>query len=98
MGRDPLESIISIHDLKQAEWFTTDEAGITNLKRKTRKNAREFLYLRKGEDFGAFIQMLYELYSQQPEQIQITYDLYFNQFATILECISIKRILEYDWE
>ena len=97
MSRNTEQSIISIYNLQQAEWFITDEAGITELKRQIRMRAQEYLYLRKGEDFGAFIQMLFELFSQSPDVIQTVLDSYFRTYDSILKDININKIIALDW-
>lgn len=97
MSRE-IESInVDFNSIKNCEWFTTDQAGISWIKRITRQETREFLYLRKGEDFGGLLQFLVELASQAPEQIEATFSLYMDTFPDLLKDIDYQSLVKLDW-
>lgn len=98
MGRNPDAALLTISRTASGEWFTADEAGVSDLKMLTRGGATKFLYLRKGEDFGAFAQMLLELLSRDPDQIRATIDLYQATFPTLMASIDVDKVLEMDWK
>ena len=54
MARNAEDARLEFADFS-GEWFIADEAGVSRLKLEVRKRAKEYLYLRKGEDFGAVI-------------------------------------------
>lgn len=97
MSRDVDKAELNFYKLRDSEWFEANSSGISQLKMMTRQDAHEFLYLRKGEDFGGVMQMLFELMSQSPEVIQATYSMYLSHIPEIASEVSLDALLEVDW-
>jgi len=95
---DVEKAVLKHHSLKRTQWFEANLAGISQLKREVHKNANEFFYLRKGEDFGAFIEMLLELMVQTPEQITSVFSLYFERFPELAASLDLHKLTEIDWK
>lgn len=98
MTSDVEKAVLKLHSLRGGKWFEADLAGISQLKREVHRKADEFLFLRKGEDFGAFIEMLLELMAHTPEQITAVFSLYFERFPELAASIDLQRLTEIDWK
>jgi hypothetical protein len=61
MSRNVKNEILNFHRVSgRTKRFEANLSGVSALKRGVHGRAREFLYLRKGEDFGAFIEFMVE--------------------------------------
>lgn len=100
MGRDAGQYTLNFADFS-GRWFVADEAGISRLKRQVRMRAKKRLWLRKGEDFGAVIQMLFEAYNSGPEAIEAMWDAYLaSEIKDELAGLTLQSLLnnEPNWE
>lgn len=97
MTYDVEKACLKFHGIGRGEWFVSDLAGISQLKREVHRNADEFLLLRKGEDFGAVLEMLCELIAHSPEKIETIYTHYFEHFPEVASSVNLKKLLEMDW-
>lgn len=98
MTSDVEKAVLNTYGLRGGKWFEADLAGISQLKREVHRNADEFLFLRKGEDFGAFIEMLYELMAQTPEQIAAVFSLYYGRFPVVAASVDLQKLSDIDWK
>jgi len=96
MGRDAGNDRLAFNDFA-GKWFVADEAGVSRLKRDVRKRAQKFLYLRKGEDFGAVIQMLLEAYNSGATAIEAIWNAYSASGDVNLAGITLDSLLESDF-
>lgn len=99
MGRDAQNDKLDFAEFS-GQWFVADEAGISRLKRDVRIRAKEFLWLRKGEDFGVVIQMLLEAWNSGDEAIEKVWNAYssnpdFNLSGLTLNSLQNLQILEW---
>lgn len=76
--------------------FEADEPGVTLLKDDFRNEAEEFLFLRKGEDFGAFLIQAMEALSWGPDIMKTLYYAY--EPITDFAGFHIENALELDWD
>ncbi|HDH08720.1 MAG TPA: hypothetical protein ENG96_04495, partial [Gammaproteobacteria bacterium] len=99
MGRDAESYKLDFAELS-GKWFVADEAGVSRLKREVRIRAKEYLYLRKGEDFGCVIQMLFEAWNSGSVDIQLIWDAYSTNLDPLydLSNISLNSLLDLDLE
>ena len=78
----------------EVQRFDADEPGVTHLKVDTENEAQEFVYLRKGEDFGGFITQLIHAASFGIDQLTILIKAYAPLNPEIMK-IHIKEPLEH---
>lgn len=97
MSRDVDDIVFNSYEVKNSQWFVANKSGISQLKLMTRQEAHEFLYLRKGEDFGCVMQMMYELLSQSPETIHATYSMYQSHFPQLADIVSVEDLINLNW-
>ena len=97
MERDVEKEFLRDYQVKGGKWFEANLAGISGLKREVHKNANEFLFLRKGEDFGAFIEMLLELMSQSQDVINKVFSMYLERFPELNPRVILEKLIELDW-
>lgn len=96
MGRNAGNDRLVLSEFN-GKWFVADEAGVSRLKRDVRKRAKEFLYLRKGEDFGAVIQMLLEAYNSGASAIEAIWTAYSSSADVSLAGITVDSLLKSDF-
>ena len=97
MTSDVEKAVLKFYGIERGKWFEADLAGISQLKREVHRNADEFLLLRKGEDWGAVIEMLFELMAQSPETIEFVFSHYFEHFPEVASSVNLNKLLEMDW-
>lgn len=73
--------------------FESDEPGVARLKVETELEAEEYLYLRKGEDFGGFVTELIQAASLGINQLTMLIEAYAPLAPDLLN-ISIKETIE----
>lgn len=98
MTTDVEKAALKLYSLRDGKWFEADLAGISQLKREVHKKADDFLFLRKGEDFGAFIEMLLELMAQTPDIQNEVFSLYFKRFPELAASVDFQKLTEIDWK
>lgn len=98
MSRDVDNALLNYHKFGDSEWFEANSSGISQLKLITRQDANEFLYLRKAADFGAVMQMLFELISQSPDTIHTVYSAYLSQIPELGITVSADDMINLNWE
>ena len=96
MGRNAEGDRLEFADFS-GKWFIADEPGISCLKREVRRRAKEYLYLRKGEDFGAVIQMLLEAYNSGAPAIEAIWNAYASSDDIDLAGITLDSLIESDF-
>jgi hypothetical protein len=79
------------------KWFVADEAGVSQLKRDIRIRAQKFLWLRKGEDFGAVIQMLLEAWNTSSMAIENVWNAYSSNLDYDLSNLTLKSLKDQDF-
>lgn len=90
------QHFLSVVKAGSIDRFEADEPGVLHLKEEFRDERPEYLFLRKGEDFGGIAIMLLEALERGPEAIQAVHAAYHG--VVDLSTVVIDRIQEFDWK
>jgi len=93
---DKEENFLSIIRAGSIDRFEADEPGVLLLKEDFRDENPEYLFLRKGEDFGGFAIMLLEALERGPEAITSVCAAY--QGVVDLSSVALQGVIDFDWK
>lgn len=99
------KGFVESRQLKGSEIFRADLDGIRRLKEAILRGdddsfdrPEKHLYLRKGEDFGAFFQMMLDLVSLPPAELETVFSAFMSEFPTLGSFVDLQSLVDLTQE